>query len=1165
MRIRELRFYAWLLLIASCSPAAFAQFTGSVQGVVQDPSGRAVPSATVRIVDQNTQVAQATTCDASGNYRFVNLPPDPYKVTVEANGFAKAEADITLQTEQNLNLPITLKVGAVSENVVVTTQAPIIDTADSRNQMTLENEAVGELPIPGRNMVTLTTLAPGVSGLGTVGGGEPGSAGTPGSAADNYSTETQVDASANGQGQMSNMYVVDGLDVTSGIRQGVLNLTPNPESIQEASVQVNTYSAQYSRATGVEEVMTTRSGSDRFHGSAADWYDTEQMFATTHFSGPKYLPFHGNNMSGAIGGPIIPHHQLYGFFAIEPLRSASATSGSVTFPDPTFVSYAQSGSGPATTANTVGTGIMSTYVPQHLSNVTVSQTAQTYFGNVSATNTTPICQADPAEVDDIPCSQAMEDAGTFDATSFRNGTQWFVRVDKNWAKDRIYGSIYRTTLSYGTPGSIPAFNGANNNYERAFQFNYAHTFSTTWVNEGIFGASRVQGLEGLGAPNYSVPDVSVTGMSLGYGTGFAQGDFIQNNYHWRDVLSHVKGAHTLKFGYEGWYGNDVEPFQGPWSQPTFGFNNLLDLAESTPESENHVYYNPTSGQAQLWSWDAASRTWGVFAEDTWKAKKNLTLTLGLRWDDSGNPWSDSSSTVFGNFYLGTGSTFQEQVASGYTKATPKALEGAVTDLWSPRIGFAWDLTGKGNTMLRGGFGIYNDWLTQANVQEEFRGSPPGEIEPSFAASVLDPTPGKPSPYFNLGSGDKPPFGFNTSGDYPALEANGVPCGTASGGSGCLNAQGGVLGANAAIGGVNPHLESPKANIWSATFQQKLGNNYSASVGYAGSHGYDMVGGGDTAGIVSYGQSINAFALDLYTNQTMTPTRLNHSFGSITYTTNDRYSNYESVFFDFNGRFARGGFIDASYTRSQSQDDASNYPAESTPSTYYGPSPWDVPNRFSLTLNYELKGLNGGHGLVGRITGGWGASGTTIFQSGYPQFVSNQAGFVALCPNGTATPYNSSENPTLCPSAAYPMTNQFGPGSGDYNVDGETANTLASVVTGGLDYPNVTNYQQGNSKSDFLKGVFTSGQFTTPTFGTEGNEKAMQFRAPNYEDSDLNIYKNTAIREGINFQVRFEFFDVFNRVNLTDFDSNLADITSTFGQARSQQPARNWQLGGRFSF
>jgi len=1146
-----------LLFALFFATVAFAQFTSSVQGIVQDPSGRAIPDAAVRIVNQDTRVAQTTTSDGSGNFRFVSLAPGPYKVTAEAKGFAKAEADITLLTEQNLNVPITLKVGAVTENITVTTQAPLVDTADSRNELTLENSGVAELPVAGRNLVTLTTLAPGVSGLGTVGAGEPGAAGTPGSGVDNYSTETQVDVSANGQGQMSNMYVIDGLDVTSGIRQGVLNLTPNPESIQEASVQVNTYSAEYSRATGVQEVMTTKSGSERFHGSAADWFYDQDMFSLGHFTGPKYLPFHGNNMSFSVGGPIVPHHKFYGFFAVEPLRSSSAASGSIQFADPAFASWAET-----TFPGTVGPKILSTYTPVNVSSVSTVN-AQDYFGVDQ--NNNPLCNTQATHF--IPCATNVEDLGNYSAVGIRNGTQYFVRVDKDFAKDRIYGSFYRTLLNYGTPTAVPAFSPLNNNWQRAFQINYAHTFSPTWLNEAIFGANRVEGDLGSGAKDYTVPSITVSGISTeggqAFGVGFAQGDFIQHNYHWRDVLTHVRGAHTLKFGYEGWYGDDVEPFQGPWSQPTFSFNNLLQLAESAPHSEGHVAYNPVTGSAQLWSWDAASRTWGLFAEDTWKAKKTLTLTLGLRWDDSGNPWSKSPSTVFGNFYLGTGSTFQEQVANGYAKATHKALQNAVTNLWSPRIGFAWDVARNGNTVLRGGFGMYNNWLTQANVQEEFRGSPPGLIEPTFTAPAA--TPGFLTPYFNLGTGGKPPFGFDTAGDYPPLLVNGEPC-SSFGANGCLNAQGGVLGANEAVGGINPKLKSPKADIWSLTLQQKIGGNYSASVGYAGSHGYNMVGGGDYAGIVSYGQTVNAVAGDLIQHESLTPTRLNPSFGSILLTENDRHSNYEMVFFEFKGRFARGGFFDASYTRSKSQDDAGNYPAEATPSTYYGPSPWDVPNRFSLTLNYELRGLNSGHGALGHITAGWGVSGTSIFQSGYPQMVSTTAPFEPVC-------QNTAQGAPACPSLANPAVG-YQITSGDYNADGESGNTVASVAVGGLDFPDVTSYHQGNSKAAFLNGVFTAGQFAQPTFGSQGNEKPFQFRGPNFAETDLNLYKNTNITEGVKLQLRFEFFNIFNRVNLTGFDSNLADSTpslsgfgmgGTFGKATAQQLPRNWQIGARFTF
>src|SRR5882762_1453477 len=270
-RIKSCCLVVSLLAFLMLASSALAQFTGSIQGNVEDPSNAEVAGAKITLVNATTGVTSGTVSDASGNYRFLSLAPGAYRVTVEATGFAKSAVEVTLLTEQNLNVPLKVRVGSATEAVTVTAEEPIVDTVDSRNQLTLENRAVAELPVPGRNMVTLTTLAPGVSGLGTMGGGQPGKAGTPGSGVDNYSTETQVDASANGQGQMSNMYVIDGLDITSGIRQGVLNLTPNPESIQESSIQVNTYSSEYSRATGVQEVMTTKSGSEQFHGEAADW------------------------------------------------------------------------------------------------------------------------------------------------------------------------------------------------------------------------------------------------------------------------------------------------------------------------------------------------------------------------------------------------------------------------------------------------------------------------------------------------------------------------------------------------------------------------------------------------------------------------------------------------------------------------------------------------------------------------------------------------------------------------------------------------------------------------------------------------------------------------------------------------------------------------------
>ena len=184
--------------------------------------------------------------------------------------------------------------------------------------------------------------------------------------------------------------------MTSGIRQGVLNLTPQPESIQETSVQVNTFSSEHSRAAGLQTMFTTKSGTDRFHGSAADYFNYQGMFANQHFvssSESPYKPFHSNNMDFAIGGPIAPHHNSFFYFAVEPLRSSSSAGGSVNFPAPEFIQFAQ-----AHNPNTVGTHVLTTYLPSGVGGVTVSQTASAVFGNDA--NGNPICGT--AVVESIP-------------------------------------------------------------------------------------------------------------------------------------------------------------------------------------------------------------------------------------------------------------------------------------------------------------------------------------------------------------------------------------------------------------------------------------------------------------------------------------------------------------------------------------------------------------------------------------------------------------------------------------------------------------------------------------------------------------------------------------------------------------------------------------------
>jgi hypothetical protein len=349
----------------------------------------------------------------------------------------------------------------------------------------------------------------------------------------------------------------------------------------------------------------------------------------------------------------------------------------------------------------------------------------------------------------------------------------------------------------------------------------------------------------------------------------------------------------------------------------------------------------------------------------------------------------------------------------------------------------------------------------------------------------------------------------------------------------LDASGGIAGAGLAIGGITPTILSPTAYIWSGTLEHSFGRHFVASALYSGSHTANLVGNGNAGGIVSYGVDINQLPGDLIGKPAgSAPTRLNPSFGQIAYTQNDRVANYEGITFDLRARSPRG-FFDASYTRSSSKDDAAKYPLPTDPHQFYGPSPWDAPNRFSLTFNYELLGLSGGKGFVGHLTGGWGVTGTSVYQTGYPF--------------------------TVFTSAAFNQANYVEGGNahttstGDYLANGDN-----------FSYPNVSAYNQAMSRSSLTSGgAFSASQFTVPTMGTNGNEKPGQFRDPSFIQTDVTLYKNNSITERLNFQIRFEFFNLFNHPNFLTIQDDVSQ--GNFGLANSQSLPRWWQIGGKLYF
>ena len=270
-----------ILLLAFGSPAE-AQFSAQLQGTVLDQTGRRRARAPSSRSRTSRRVFRWRPCPmrtaASG---FPNLAPGAYQVKVEMAGFKTSTVDAQVLTQQTANIVVALDIASAAEVVSVTGTAPTIDVADSRVHATYREEALRDLPFQGRNFLGLMAIAPGVTGRGAVGGGAPGDA------PDNFSTEKTVDVSANGRNSGGNQFIMDGLNMTSNIIQGVANLSPNPDAIQEMAIQTNTFSVAEGRASSVNVAITTKSGSNNFRGTGSYIFTNETVL------GPAVLPHDG--------------------------------------------------------------------------------------------------------------------------------------------------------------------------------------------------------------------------------------------------------------------------------------------------------------------------------------------------------------------------------------------------------------------------------------------------------------------------------------------------------------------------------------------------------------------------------------------------------------------------------------------------------------------------------------------------------------------------------------------------------------------------------------------------------------------------------------------------------------------------------------------------------
>lgn len=1143
---RSMRFLCRLCLLGMLFSGAicYAQYNSNIQGIIADPAGAAINEASVVLTNVDTGVQATTKSTDTGNYRFSSLPPGTYVVSAQSAGFRKVEARFVLETSETKGVNLTLPLASTQETITVQEAPPAVDTDDSRLQATLSSDTVRDLPEANRNLWDVLAVAPGVVGNGTRAIGE-----SPGGFADNFGTQTPQ-ISANGRSYTGNLIMVDGMNVTSPVQNGNIILAPIPDAVQEATLQTNSWDGEDNLGSSILVQVTTKSGTNQFHGTGSLFFTNQDFQATPEFTGPgAFLPFARKDLVGTLGGPIRKGKTFF-FADFEKLwatTSASANTGTQYFEDPAFVSWAQSN-----LPNTVGTQVLAGWPATRLKSNGTVLTAQQYLGAGNCgTAGTP------------PCTLDMVDSGSFAASPYYNALQYNFRLDQYFTdRDRLYLSYYNDSFDQEQLSPRPRLDALDIMRNRYGQIDFTHTWNANLLAEAGFAFASVGGANGqdaqLAVPNITVAASGTSPGLVGFpvGGGWGPGEYRGPNYNWRAVLSYVRGKHTLRFGYDGDHAIEHGDFTPDNVRPGFTFTNLLNLVEDNVFQESIGAYNPLTGLAGTVIFGGQTNPFGFFVQDDWKVKSNLSLTVSVRWDDLGNhrPWGNSGFQ-FSALVLSPGGDFNTQVANASVGQVPTVFANDMKNLFSPRIGFSWDPSRTGKWAVRGGVGVYHDWVVLGQSVDQTRNNPPGVLSETFTNVAPNKTP--LGNYFSIASSEKYPWGF-------VLPS--IPAGT-------LNSHGGIAGLPTNVDSLDRNMVAPLAVNYVIGVEHQLVGSLVAGANYSGSKSYN----GLTGFNANYFPGGATFSIPTATS-TVTESigTLNPNFGAITYVNNANQATYNAMILFLRGKAGSRGAFQGSYTLSHAKDypeantrfdqDANiNIPQPSSYFSYYGDANYDVRHRFSFSGSYTLPGFSSG--VAKLLTGGWEASSIVAYQTGTPFWVIDNRPLQLMCSdNGTldnsAAPCPSGATALkivtgVSPSISNPNGYVLAPGSGDYNLDGTS-----------YDVPNTPsqNFTGSHSKSAYINGLFTASDFPQPAVGSEGTLGRNIYRNAGMFQFDASILKNNRvpwIGEQGNLQLRFDFINLFNHPNLGPVDFFMGD--PGFGKSSTSLPARQLQLGLRLSF
>jgi hypothetical protein len=925
---------AVLLFSATC---VAQETTATIAGQVQDASGAGIAGAKITAKNVQTGLERSVLSGEGANYTLSLLPIGTYEVIAEKVGFKKlVETGIVLQVDEHARVDFKLQVGAASDSVQVSADVSLTQTDSSSLGAVIDNTKVVELPLNGRQFYSLALLVPGVA---------PSAQGSILSFRGGFNVA--------GASELNNNFTLNGLDNNNQLLSAPA-FRPSVDAIQEFKILTGVFPAEYGRNSGSQVIVTTKSGTNAFHGTAFEFlrnqiFDAENFFNPANSNKPT---FKQNQFGGTLGGPIV-HNKTFFFASYEGTRSTQEITALTNIPTPSMIAGNFLSTGKTVNDPTTGKPFPNDVIPSSRFNPAGQFLANLYPAPTVATPT------------GVPTNNY-----TFNEPQVDNLNLGSMRVDHQFSEKDTVNVTYndfednQLTQDNTVCGSrvIPGFDCTVLLQARLGGFTETHIFSPTIINQFRFAYTEFQnprqtndqninflqmfninGTRFDGPTRSGVPSVSVTGYAgIGEPTNFPQRR-VDNTFQFADDLTFTRGSHAFKFG------TDLHRFQSNGTVVGNARGSYTFSAQSSAPTSGNAFADlllgiPTSTARSPYSPQFYDRTgiYGFYAQDDWKLTSRLTLNIGLRYEYN-IPTYDKYNTL-SNFNPTTGNID----IAGQSGVRPNLWNPNYKD-FEPRIGFAFSPFGDTKTVIRGGYGFFYN----APALNAVNSGPQQSNAPFVSAQT-----------------------FTSSLALPITLLNPYPAANAGAGSLTLSA-------------FNRHQPDAQIQQWSFNIQREITKSMVLEVNYQGSKGtylplyYNINQPPPGLGTVAQKQALRPYP----------------AYGNINFLDAVGDSNFNGLLTKLQQRYSNGLSFLLSYTYGKSIDDTPGTPYNVVPSRSSAENPqnfklerglsgFDIRSRFVFSPVYELpfgpgRKYASSNKYLGWVVGGWELSGIFSTQTGRP--------------------------------------------------------------------------------------------------------------------------------------------------------------------------------------